>query len=496
MSGADGAASSDLNTFGARPRPCGNEKEQWDGVYGFIDIIGQVWAYGGLSHMGANLGFVKRVDAPGLSASFGGHDRSRVPSDTQPNGPITSITGSDNGGLNTLVLSYSDAYLTDRKLREWRKFHRLKIRYRWGRPDAMGAYPSVRAVHLFREGTLMFATRVDGYVRLRDGVETPMTLAGQLGARSIDRILSTPEGPLFIDSSNLDTAWRLAAGAWQPAEVAPPFEPHPMDPKPRPPDTDWYETKILTVANGDVVTVNHSRFSPGTVTTAACRQGKAVVLGREISDLYLGHTFATPDGQLWSIWDKELKRFDKGWWHLAGSVNAPPIDDTGIEMSNDLRAIPGGPPWIILDQGKNVLLTLAPGVGERDARVTRREVKDAAGKPRKVHDAIPWNAGDLLLATDAGLALYTPASGKLAPAPFGKLPRPIKRLYRDGKGQLWLGGEGVWMIDGRGSPLRSFDALPMIAGSEVEVIAADSEPDSVIVSLGERGIVRLRLRAD
>src|SRR5262245_32545271 len=82
----------DLNTFGAKPRPCGGEKDHWDGIYGFIDFAGAVWAYGGLSHMGARLGFVKRVDAPGVSASFGGHGRSRSPSTARPNGPITFIT--------------------------------------------------------------------------------------------------------------------------------------------------------------------------------------------------------------------------------------------------------------------------------------------------------------------------------------------------------------------------------------------------------------------
>jgi hypothetical protein len=48
------------------------------------------------------------------------------------------------------------------------------------------------------------------------------------------------------------------------------------------------------------------------------------------------------------------------------------------------------------------------------------------------------------------------------------------------------------MVDGRRGAPRSFDALPMIAGSTVEVIAGDADPDAVVVSLGERGVVRLR----
>jgi len=39
-------------------------------------------------------------------------------------------------------------------------------------------------------------------------------------------------------------------------------------------------------------------------------------------------------------------------------------------------------------------------------------------------------------------------------------------------------------------------ALLAGAAAAAPVIGADSEPDGVIVSLGERGIVRLRLRAD
>ncbi len=35
----------------------------WEGVYGFIEIHeGQVWVYGGTSHMGFNSGIIVRVD--------------------------------------------------------------------------------------------------------------------------------------------------------------------------------------------------------------------------------------------------------------------------------------------------------------------------------------------------------------------------------------------------------------------------------------------------
>jgi hypothetical protein len=72
------------------------------------------------------------------------------------------------------------------------------------------------------------------------------------------------------------------AGAWRTVDLAPPFDPHPLEPKTIPPAQEWYETKVLASPNGDVLTINQSAIRPGTTTTAAWRGGRAVVLGREM----------------------------------------------------------------------------------------------------------------------------------------------------------------------------------------------------------------------
>jgi hypothetical protein len=469
-------------------------EDQWEGVYGFVELPGdEVWAYGGLSHMGFNEGYVIRVDAPERLATFGGFDRSLGQSPTRPNGPVTLIAN-DPTADGVIVLSYSDVYRADRRLRHWRKIHTLNVHYRWGRPDAVGSYPSVRALHLENGGrTMLLATRVDGYVRVRSGIEAQLAIAGQLGARSIDRIEITRDGPLFIEDDLSEVPWRLDRGAWRTEDLAPPFEPDPREPRMRPPQTGWHETKVLTGPSGDVVTVSESGIMPGTVTTAARRRGVPVVLGRELSNLYLDGTFVTPDGQPWNVWYGEIKRFTSGQWTTVGTYIGSPPDQSGIETGRRLRPLPFGPPWIILDLDQSQLLTLTPDAGSGKAQLAHRPVTDPVGRARRVLDAIPWSEGELLLATDSGLALYSVPSGRLVDAPISPPPRAVSRLYLDRKNRLWLGGQGLWMLEDRGRTLRSFDALPMIGGSTVEVIAEDPESDGVVVSLGERGIVRLRL---
>jgi hypothetical protein len=424
--------------------------EDWEGVYGFVELPdGEVWAYGGTAHMGLREGYVARVDVPRRLVSFSGGRRAHngTASRGQPDGPITMIVADPSSAGGVLVLSYSDIYRADKELKRWHKIHTLRIHYRWGRPDAVGSYPSVRALHVADgSDTIMFATRVDGFVRLRrGGLEEQLAIPGQLAALSIDRVVNTAEGALFIDDDTSDVAWRFEAGAWRTIDLAPPFDPHPLEPKTIPPAQEWYETKVLASPNGDVLTINQSAIRPGTTTTAAWRGGHAVVLGREMDHLYANYSFVAPDGQLWNLWDGEVKRFENGWWHRVGVYNATTPQGGAIDIGRGLRALPAsGPPWILFeprqfDPRKGQLLTLDPGAAQGSARVAALEVKDAAGKRQLVLDAVPWRTGELLLATDAGLAIYTIASGRLEAAPLTAPPRPVTRLFIDRRDRLWLG---------------------------------------------------------
>src|SRR5262249_48123024 len=101
----------------------------------------------------------------------------------RPFAPVTHVVEDPRTGA-VVVVSFSDIYRTDARLARWEKVHHLKIGYRDGRPDAVGPYPSVRSVLLLEEPGrpmgLLFATRLDGLIRLVDGREMGHARPGQL----------------------------------------------------------------------------------------------------------------------------------------------------------------------------------------------------------------------------------------------------------------------------------------------------------------------------
>ncbi len=107
--------------------------------------------------------------------------RSRHSPRTDPYLPITHVLEDSRTGA-IVVVAFSEIYRTDARLARWEKIHELNIGYRSGRPDAMGAYPSVRSVLPIEEPGkpmgLLFVTRLDGLVRLVDGKQTSERSAG------------------------------------------------------------------------------------------------------------------------------------------------------------------------------------------------------------------------------------------------------------------------------------------------------------------------------
>jgi hypothetical protein len=506
-----------------RGRPSG-----WRGVVGFTELRdGQVWAFGGLTHMGSTEGFIWRVDRGKAEALHGlnngplirrrmdeaekaaGIAPRRTKSDPRPEPPfpadrpflpITHVIEDAGTGV-LVVVSFSDVYRTDARLARWEKTHELRVRYRWGRADAVGAYPSVRSVLALEEPGkpmgLLFATRLDGLIRLADGRETGRALSGQLGAEFVGRIEGSAEGVLFFDG---DDPWRLRDGTWNTVSFAPPFEKDPREQVVQgvASGPTWSKTRVLIGRDEAIFTVNEGNITPGTRTTARWRNGRAEVLGRETSTFDASACFLTPDDQLWSADDGELRRFTGGRWLHAGGFDWPPEANSeewrGIGWG--LRVVDGaGPPWVRRDDINHILVRLTHGPDFKDPWLEAMLIReDRQARRLEVRDAIAWARGELLMATDRGLRTYAIDDDRLATPSLHTGGRAVSRLARDGRGRLWLGGEGLALLEADGKTLHPLDELPMLGRTKVVALAADPDhPDGVIAAVEGRGVVFVRV---
>jgi hypothetical protein len=476
-----------------QPPPSRNpdRKAFWEGVYGFVELRdGQVWTFGGTSHMGFNSGFIIRIDGVEPRPLFTfepPREEGKAPDPSLPMLPITHIVEED-GGL--FVFSYSDVFRVDKTLSSWKTAATLEISYRWGRPDAVGAYPSVCAVHPPRRvgEPYVLATVGDGYVLLQGTKATSHALPGQLGASAVHEIKNTSEGTFFSEGDHRLPIWRLGTKGWEVASLAPPLEPDPASDAAafEAEQKSWYETRVIVGTGGMIYTVSETAVSPGTRTTARRVDGKSERVGRETSSLIASASFMTADGTLWNAFYSELKRFENGLWKTL--VKLP-------EGSNpsDLEPLnTNGPPWLLLSDFGH-LWRLEHGARGEDPRLTKVEIQEA-GKAIEVHDAIPWSDGTLLFATSAGLRAYVSATSKLSKVDLPEPAQPAVALARDGQGRLWLGGgNGLWMAEPGGKTLEAFDRVPWLGSSAVSALSPDPErKDGIIVALGPRGVAFVR----
>ncbi len=288
-----------------KPPPSREPDEQpaWDGVYGFIELgDGQVWAFGGTSHFGLNSAFITQVDGAGPRPLFEQEqpvDAAKARLMSGPLMPITHIV-EENDGL--LVLAYSDVYRVDKNLKSWKKTGELKIHYRAGRPDAMGSYPSVRAIHPpRRQGEpYVLATVGDGYVLFDGAQATSRRLAGQLAASGIYSIANSAEGTFFFHYDDRQPIWRLGPQGWQVAHLAPPIEPEPNNDlaEYEKAQGSWYATHVMVGPGRTIYTASAVAISPGGAYHRAPSQRQArahrprdVVVER-VSHVYHGRRHA------------------------------------------------------------------------------------------------------------------------------------------------------------------------------------------------------------
>jgi hypothetical protein len=147
----------------------------------------------------------------------------------------------------------------------------------------------------------------------------------------------------------------------------------------------------------------------------------------------------------------------------------------------------------LLDRYGDDIWRLEHGARGENPQLTRVKIRDGE-KALHIYNAIPWSDGALLLATDAGLRTYTPATRTTSRADLPEPAQPATTLVRDGLGRLWLGGDkGLWLSEPGAKAPEALDRVPWVGRGGVNGFAPDPEhADGVIVALGSRGVAFVR----
>ena len=401
--------------------------------------------------------------------------RSRIPADRPLRADHARLE--DPGPARSWSSPFSDIYRTDARLARWREDPRTEDRL------STGAGPRRRhAAHPARS-VLPSRSRPGDGPALRHPARWPDPAGGRQGdgtsalrparrrVRRADR--GSTEGVLVFDGSidderDLATPRRglehgLVRAAFPDAPgMHPEVQGVPSGPDwskhPRPGRSRWL----------DLHGQRRASSRSGTRTTARWRDGKAEVLGREVSTL-IPRSFLTPDGQLWNADNGVLRRFVDGRWVHVGDRDWPPraasttgtaSDCAGRRQRRRPALDPSRPPRMRSCSA----CPMAPSSRPRGWRssCSPKPTRNSARGPRR--DPVGEGraaAGDRPRPADLRDRRRRP----LHAASLNTGGRSVSRLARDGRGRLWLGGEGLAVLDADGKTLHPLDELPMIGRS-------------------------------
>jgi len=467
------------------------------GVYGFTERPdGDVWGFGGTSHMGLSSGYIGRVlpgQKPqvlyGRELMFGmseGNPAATALVGKEPVGPISHIV--TGVGDRLLVVSEDEVFETDVRMKGWKRLAAPSLDVPGGRPDAVGNYPGIRSITL-ADGKLLLTT-------IRDGLATldPMTgevrshrLAGQLAVRP-ESLVVTMAGTVVSG----DEAGPAVANADASAPVTAGFRLPPARKRNDERDTrykmGWGPPRYLPLPGGDVLVIakwepmlprgmSILRVKPDVLVIGVLRNGQLTQIAAEETALEPSDVF-TMGEEIWACRGGLYVLRDGAWQRRA--------DAKGLDNVITVPWRRGNSALLLHSRDRGLGLARLTLDGTR-ARLEPLEFQ-LDGRPVGVSDALAIDADRVLIATGSALASYQVSAGRVSAVPLTGLDGEAHRLARDGAGRIWIAGRGLWLLDGS----RAIDAraaVPAVVDTEVSTLVARG--DRLYLALSERGLLVL-----
>lgn len=502
----------------------GTDKGEWGGEYSYMELRtgkvtkfdtdsgvlgfmksrdGQVLAYGGMSHMGMQSGFVADVSkSPAVYLrEFTNWPKTELPeaakrvleqaranrpqaAEGSPRGPIDLVVEQD-GASGFWVLSEHEVYRCDRDFAKWEKVADLGGRWSGGRNYSVGNTPTIRRVLVSGNETpeVIAVSGRDGLARLSNGNVKHVQVQGQIES-SIIEVWSTSIGVVYLNDDDLHTGWRLDKGRWQRLRFLP-------DSSPSDEYSVWNFAQPIMDDHG-IVAYFGAAVTPGERGFLKVgNEVKPTVLQtwKDSSSYYGSSILGTSDGVMLEVSESGLRRWNGKQWESAGTWAS-----SGSEK--DRRRLLNGRSYIRLTSGKASEVFLDAELGDL-LRLTksekgfdlRRLTTSKGAAPGGIFDATNDRAGVVLLATSSGLVRFNPDSGERQVIPPPNATEEFKTLVRDGAGRIWAAGDLLYVSADEGKHW-SLVPLPMLGPTYIKRVREVGN-GSMVVALHDRGVVFL-----
>lgn len=478
----------DLNEDSLVARPALMGKTRVNQVRGFLEMpSGETLAFGGGAHMGFGQAVVVLLSGHGASRDLyrtASSDKALYErrEESAPVAPIEAMAHDGRGGY--FAFSFGQVYRCDGGLHSWERIGALP-----------GESPPAdeRLLHVVSSlgtGDRILLTTSDGFVEWRISTAVSHALPGQVSPDA--QLLDSWAGGTAVRSSprqepedgrGSDELRVLRGGIWH----------DPFDLLPAPPGGDrarYLSARYLSLPDGRALVVAASEPRPPvilktsgilieeadvaepTITTGVLDGDRFTLLGIQAGL----HAALVPNALV-----------------LAGGIPAS-IDGAQLLVFRDGTWTPAKPEtqpervykWVTAGAERRLALVKRwPGRFSLE-RLNAPASKDADFEAFEAQDAVALRKDRVLVISDN--RLFWLEGGRGQRAFDAQLPAPATSATVDSKGRFWVGGGGLYRLEGDKAIPHALP-LPFLRDTQITALAADG--GRLLVALGERGFARI-----
>ncbi|MBP7867908.1 MAG: hypothetical protein KA419_18420 [Acidobacteria bacterium] len=501
----------DLFTGWSAPIPSGGRC-----IRGFTESRdGRVLAFGGWTQIFPQESFVARIDRGRWETLREWSRRAGLLPGEKPEDLYKMKTGEDGGPIKPidtlaedpwtgefLVLSTDSMSTVDANFRSWTP---PVTRVLPGRGEVSGieefSFQMTDLVSLKGcTGTWLGFPSLQGLILLADTGFFALPMPFQLGyshGNHPSEIANSGDSSWFFPCwAGSEAAWRFADGRWT-AVGSFPLEIRNADGTASVwKRTSWYDSRFLGVSGEDALLVCESPRSPGEVIFSRWSAGKATMEGSSrAGEGNLYGIFFTPDGQMWSVYGRELVKWAGDDFQACGGIGPLPIPTGTVRKQSwhDITVFPS-------TRDTGTVFLLMPGdylvrfsFGDPAQPAWTLLDPEWRGEPiGVVNDVVVETAGTLLILTPRGLFRCDPDSMTLERILVEESPKDLRSTCIDSLGRLWVVGRQLHLSEDAGRTFRPAIDLPVSAFPERVRIRPDPRaPGEAALTLHNRGVVFL-----